>query len=181
MAQKPVVLKIVLDRKCNAEDVRSSIAAIERLRGVAHVEQDSYADDASIDQLDLSTRARNALANAEVFTVKDLTRFSHYELRRLKGLGKDSLRELEAKLEALGTKLRPQTSAEFAANVRRQRDSFDQQSQQSQQKPLNEIHRIAKRLWDSMRQRGYVNQDLRDWEFIDRELSQHVCNSTQLP
>ena len=165
-----IMLRVVLDAKSSAEDVLANIAAIGRLRGVKHVEQDGFTVDASIDALGLTARPRNALLTAEILTIQDLVRHSHYELRRLKHLGKGGLREVEARLAVIGARLRPQTSAEFGADLRR-RDAL----LASQQPPLAEIQRTVRRLWESLSARGYVTQDLNDWHAIEHALERHVC------
>lgn len=166
-----IMLRVVLDTESSAEDVLANIAAIGRLRGVKHVEQDGFTIDASVDELGLTTRSRNALLNAEIPAIKDLVRHSRYELSHLKHLGKKGLREIEAKLAVMGARLRPQTSAEFAADIRRRQASL----QPPQQAPLAEIQRTLRRLWESLSARGYVNQDLIDWRAVDSALGRHVC------
>lgn len=173
-----IMLRVVLDAKSSAEDVLANIAAIGRLRGVKHVEQDGFTVDASIDALGLTARPRNALLTAEILTIQDLVRHSHYELRRLKHLGRGGLREVEARLAVIGARLRPQTSAEFGADLRR-RDAL-LASQEPRQVPLAEIQRTVRRLWESLSARGYVTQDLNDWQSINAALARHVCKAAEV-
>ena len=170
-----IMLRVVLDPKSGTDDVLANIAAIGRLRCVKHVEQDGFTVDASIDELGLTARPRNALLNAEILTIQDLVRHSRYELRRLKHLGKGGLREVEARLAAMGARLRPQTSAEFASDLRRRQALLGAQA--PQQPPLADVLRTVNRLWESLSARGYVAQDLNDWHAISRALERHVCKA----
>jgi DNA-directed RNA polymerase subunit alpha len=63
----------------------------------------------TIEELDLSVRAFNCLKRAGVNTVGDLVNKTHDELTRVRNLGKKSLEELAAKLEALGFHLNYET------------------------------------------------------------------------
>src|SRR5271156_741426 len=113
---KPGMLRVVLDAKCDMDDVEATAYAIARLRGVKHVEP-LVGLDASLEELDLTTRPRNALVRAKILTLRDLTALSHFELRRIKNLGKQGRDEIEERLKTLGLRLRPQTSGEFTAAV----------------------------------------------------------------
>ena len=55
-----------------------------------------------IDDLDLTVRAGNCLASANVRTVADLVRMQEPDLLKVRAFGKTSLREVHRKLESLG-------------------------------------------------------------------------------
>lgn len=58
-----------------------------------------------IDDLDLTVRAGNCLASANVRTVADLVRMQEPDLLKVRAFGKTSLREVHRKLESLGLSL----------------------------------------------------------------------------
>lgn len=56
----------------------------------------------SIDELDITVRAFNCLKAAEVYFVRDLVNYSYADLRRFRGMGDRSLKEIDAILKYNG-------------------------------------------------------------------------------
>lgn len=59
----------------------------------------------SVEQLDLSVRSSNCLKNANIRTLKDLTRKTEEDLARTRNFGKKSLQEIKEKLKEWGLSL----------------------------------------------------------------------------
>jgi len=59
----------------------------------------------TIDELDLSVRSYNCLKSANILTVEELVNWSESRLRGLRNFGEKSLKEIKAKLEAMGLSL----------------------------------------------------------------------------
>ena len=59
----------------------------------------------TIEELDLSVRSYNCLKRAGINTVQDLTTRSENDMMKVRNLGRKSLEEVIAKLEAMGLKL----------------------------------------------------------------------------
>jgi DNA-directed RNA polymerase alpha subunit len=59
----------------------------------------------SIDELELSNRARNALFKAGVKTIGELIRLEWQGVRRLPGVGNTVVREIKAELDRLGLQM----------------------------------------------------------------------------
>ena len=58
-------------------------------------------DNMDIDDLGLSTRARNSLVRSGIKTVKALEGLTYYELLRLRNMGKKTAEEIEAKMKKI--------------------------------------------------------------------------------
>lgn len=69
------------------------------------VAQNKIAGDKSIDELGLSTRARNGLFNSEAKTISDAAKLSRKQLLEVGNLGKISVREIEVRLAECGWQL----------------------------------------------------------------------------
>ena len=61
----------------------------------------------TIEELDLSVRSFNCLKRAGINTVEDLINKSEEEMMKVRNLGRKSLEEVMAKLDALGFSLTP--------------------------------------------------------------------------
>ncbi|HHY46318.1 MAG TPA: DNA-directed RNA polymerase subunit alpha [Firmicutes bacterium] len=61
----------------------------------------------AIEELDLSVRSFNCLKRAGINTVEDLTKKTEEDMMKVRNLGKKSLEEVKAKLQALGLSFRP--------------------------------------------------------------------------
>ena len=61
----------------------------------------------TIEELDLSVRSFNCLKRAGINTVEDLISKSEEEMMKVRNLGRKSLEEVLAKLDALGFSLTP--------------------------------------------------------------------------
>ena len=59
----------------------------------------------NIREFGFSTRAMSVLLMAEIKTVKDITKYTKYEIQNLRSCGRVSANEIEAKLNAVGIKL----------------------------------------------------------------------------
>ena len=59
----------------------------------------------NIREFGFSTRAMSVLLMAEIKTVKDITKYTKYEIQNLRSGGRVSANEIEAKLNAVGIKL----------------------------------------------------------------------------
>lgn len=64
----------------------------------------------TIDELDLSVRSYNCLKNANILTVEELIKWSESRLKGLRNFGEKSLKEIKAKLAAVGLGLMPEDS-----------------------------------------------------------------------
>jgi DNA-directed RNA polymerase subunit alpha len=60
----------------------------------------------TIEELDLSVRSFNCLKRAGINTVEDLTNRTENDMIKVRNLGRKSLDEVQAKLEALGFTLK---------------------------------------------------------------------------
>ena len=59
----------------------------------------------NIREFGFSTRAMSVLLMAEIKTVKDITKYTKYEIQNLRSCGRVSANEIAAKLNAVGIKL----------------------------------------------------------------------------
>jgi Bacterial RNA polymerase, alpha chain C terminal domain len=166
---KSRMLRVVLDAKCDADATR---AAILRLRDVKHAELFIDVDlSASMEPLGLAKRTRNALLGAKITTLGQLTARSRYELRRVKGLGKHGLREIEDRLKYIGLALRPQTSGEYA-HAAKEKNSGTLRAEFLLD--FEETRAALRRLWMTAAQKGYVSKDWIDWKLVDRALRSYA-------
>ncbi len=62
-------------------------------------------------QLGLSTRPLNALTDAQIMTIGELTACSRHELQYVRRLGRLGLHEIEQKLASIGRRLRPEPAS----------------------------------------------------------------------
>ena len=60
----------------------------------------------TIEELDLSVRSFNCLKRANINTVEDLTEKTEEDMMKVRNLGRKSLEEVVAKLQALGFALK---------------------------------------------------------------------------
>lgn len=182
---KSRMLRIVLDAKCTATDAEAIATAISLLRGVKHVEPivDLGRDvplglNAPVEQLDLTTRPRNALRHAKIMTLKELTALSRFELRRVKNLGRQGLDEIEKRLTSLGLRLRPQTVGDFTASNIAARERNDKKRTEFMAE--FEVIRLAlRRLWMTAAQKGYVTPDWVDWKTVDVGLRAYARRASE--
>lgn len=160
------ILIVALDEKCDGPDVNEIASAVERLRGVQHVKPFSdYSPDTPIEALDLPTRLQNTLLNGQITTLGRLTARGRQELSRLKNLGKQGLREIEARLKLLGLQLQPQTP---------EQDPARQQQAARVMVTFKETRLALRRLWRAVEGKRYTTQDWQDWQQVDRTLRQYA-------
>ncbi|MEW6203047.1 MAG: DNA-directed RNA polymerase subunit alpha [bacterium] len=82
--------KILLEEKKKEEDKSKKDQNLKRM----------------VDELDLSVRSYNCLKNADINTVEELVKCTESQLKGLRNFGDKSLREIKAKLSALGLSLK---------------------------------------------------------------------------
>ena len=118
---RPRALRVVLDAWSTRDDTTAIVQAISLLRHVTHAGPLANLDLGSpVEVLELSARPLNALLNARIATLEDLTTRSANDLRRVKNLGKIGLREIEERLEAVELSLRPpELDADRQSSTRR--------------------------------------------------------------
>jgi hypothetical protein len=177
---KSRMLRVVLDVKCDAADANATIVAITRLRGVKHVVPLNDFDlDAPVEQLALTARPRNALLNAKITTLRELTAHSKYELKRhVRNLGKHGLDEIEARLKSLGLGLRPQTQGEFTANCV-QENERNREASAKFLADFEETRNALRSLWLIAAQKGYVGQHWAAWRLVDIALRTYARRAAE--
>lgn len=85
--------------------VRKTIEGATVVQGAQTGKKDRY-DNEPIDILELSVRAEHCLERAGIETIGQLCAMTEAELGRLRNMGAKSVKEVKAKLEKLGCKLR---------------------------------------------------------------------------
>ena len=86
-------------------DIYAALAHEEEVEFVAEPEPEPEEEselDKSIDTLELSIRSMNCLKNANIKSLRDLVSRSEKEMVEIRNFGEKSLREVRAKLEAMG-------------------------------------------------------------------------------
>lgn len=86
-------------------DIYAALAQEEEVEFVAEPEPEPEEEselDKSIDTLELSIRSMNCLKNANIKSLRDLVSRSEKEMVEIRNFGEKSLREVRAKLEAMG-------------------------------------------------------------------------------
>lgn len=90
---------------------------LDKIRGISELQREE-ADkkrsimEASIDVLDLSTRAYNCCLRAGIKTLGDLCGKTYAEMTKVRNLGKRSLAEIEDRMKENGLRFRPETDHE---------------------------------------------------------------------
>ena len=86
-------------------DIYAALGQEEEVEFVAEPEpepEEASELDKSIDTLELSIRSMNCLKNANIKTLRDLVSRSEKEMVEIRNFGEKSLKEVQAKLEAMG-------------------------------------------------------------------------------
>jgi DNA-directed RNA polymerase alpha subunit len=66
-----------------------------------HREYDHFMD-RQIEELELSVRTYNCLKNAEIFTIREMLKYSPKEMKKLKNFGKKAVDEVRELLQRIG-------------------------------------------------------------------------------